>query len=263
MKDIADISGLAWSPDGDTIALTGDGRRAGRPLAAGSRTGTRERLTDDPYAELRPSWSPDGKTLVFATDRGGKTDLAALRYRIDEHRHDGRMPAGEISLVSLRDGVKHIDPQYSRTARASTSSPTGRVSDIYPLQPGARTFFRVTNVQTGVSGLTELSPCLSVSRGTGKSCSPSSTGAGTRCTRWASDQAAGAPARFPDAIDTPSPFDEPPAAAPVPPLAAAPYRTTFQLLSVSGAASESVSTSSGPQSAGRWTSSFRTCWATT
>jgi hypothetical protein len=235
MTDIADISGLAWSPDGARIALTGTENAQDDLWLLDPVSGTRERLTDDPYAELRPSWSPDGKTLVFATDRGGRTDLAAFRYG---SMNIGMMDVASrrISLVSLRDGVKHIDPQYSPDGQSIYFvSDLDGVSDIYRYSLPSRTFFRVTNVQTGVSGLTELSPCLSVSRGTGKVVFTLFDRRGYEVHALGADQAAGAPVSVPDAIDTPSPFNEPPAAAPGPPLAAAPYRTTFQLLSVSGA----------------------------
>ena len=233
MTDIADISGLAWSPDGERIALTGTEDAQGDLWLLDPVSVPGQRLTDDPYAELRPSWSPYGKTLVFATDKGGKTDLAAPVW-IDEHRHDGRgQPADQPGLPSgWREA--HRPAVFSGWSEHLLRLDPDGVSNIYRYSLPSRTFF-VTNVQTGVSSLTELSPCLSVSRGPEKSPSRFSTGAGTRCTRWAPTRPRGAPVRFPDAIDTPSPFEEPPSAAQGPPLAAAPYRTTFQLLSVSGA----------------------------
>ena len=35
-------------------------------------------LTDDAFADLHPAWSPDGRRIAFATDRGDATDLAVL-----------------------------------------------------------------------------------------------------------------------------------------------------------------------------------------
>src|SRR6185503_14154629 len=42
--------------------------------------GTLRRLTNDSFADLQPSWSPDGRQLVFVTDRF-TSDLATLSFR--------------------------------------------------------------------------------------------------------------------------------------------------------------------------------------
>jgi Tol biopolymer transport system component len=233
--DIADISGLAWSPDGARIALAATMNAQSDIWLLDPDSGAVERLTNDRYAELQPAWSPDGKTLLFATDRGGKTDFAALRF--------GSMNLGmldvadrRISILFQQDGVKHIDPQYSPDGQSIyfVADPDG-VSDIYRYSLTSHEFFRITSVQTGVSGLTELSPCLSVSRGTGALVFTLFNRRGYEVHSLDPAQAAGAPVQFAGALDTPTPFDQPEAAPPNPPVVVSPYRPTFQLLSVSGA----------------------------
>jgi Tol biopolymer transport system component len=233
--DIADVSGLAWSPDGTRIAMAATKDAQSDIWLLDPDTGAVDRVTSDRYAELQPSWSPDGKTLVFATDRGGSTDLGALRF--------GSMNIGmldmasrRISLISLQDGAKHIDPQYAPDGQSIyfVSDPDG-VSDIYRYSLATREFFRVTHVQTGVSGLTELSPCLSVSRGTGRIVFTVFDRRGYEVHSLDPARTEEQPVRRADAMDTPSPFEEPEAAGPRPPVEVTPYRTSFQLLSVSGA----------------------------
>ena len=44
------------------------------------QAGTIRQLTNDRYADIQPTWSPDGKTLAFATDRGPQTDFNKLKF---------------------------------------------------------------------------------------------------------------------------------------------------------------------------------------
>jgi uncharacterized membrane protein YgcG len=168
LKDVAGVSNLAWSPDGGHIALSGTRDGIRDLYLLDPDTGSLEQLTDDWHAEIQPAWSPNSRTLAFAVDRGAKTDKAGLSF--------GSMNIGfmdmatrQIRIVSLKDGAKHINPQFSPDGRALyfVSDPDG-FSDIYRYDLDSEEFLRVTNVATGVSGLTRLSPCLSVTRSTGE-----------------------------------------------------------------------------------------------
>jgi Tol biopolymer transport system component/imidazolonepropionase-like amidohydrolase len=58
------------SPDGTRIAFTALGDLWIMPIG-----GEPERVTDDPWVEVDPMWSPDGQSLAFGTDRGGAVDV--------------------------------------------------------------------------------------------------------------------------------------------------------------------------------------------
>ena len=96
-------------------------------------------LTDDRFADLQPMYSPDGRTIAFATDRG-ETDFNTLtfgEYRLalmdvasgrDPHAGPGRRrPAGVVG--------KNINPQWSRDSRALffISDRTG-ISNVYRME---------------------------------------------------------------------------------------------------------------------------------
>ncbi len=155
-------AGLAWSPDGSRIALsaTRDALRDIYLLAPS--TGALEQLTSGWHTKLQPAWSPDGKTLAFATDQGAHTDLAALTF---QSMNIGLMDmqSRETLIISIKDGARHINPVFSPDGKSLYFvADTDGYSDLYRYELTSQQFFRVTTVATGISGLTVLSPCLSV-----------------------------------------------------------------------------------------------------
>jgi Tol biopolymer transport system component len=66
------------SPDGRWVAFMEMGPK--EDIAVARTDGSEfRRLTDDPYRNRGPNWSPDGKTIVFYSDRGGNYELWSIR----------------------------------------------------------------------------------------------------------------------------------------------------------------------------------------
>ncbi|HKJ69296.1 MAG TPA: DPP IV N-terminal domain-containing protein [bacterium] len=162
------IKHLAWSPDGQSIVFSGTEGGIGNLYMVDLQSGELTQLTDDRYAEIQPTWSPDGNVIAFTTDRGSGTDLEQLRFR---SMNIGLLDpeTGEIELLSIADGVKHINPQFSSAGNDLyfIANPDG-FSDLYRYDFTTEEFYRVTRVATGISGLTENSPTMSVARETGR-----------------------------------------------------------------------------------------------
>jgi surface antigen Omp85-like protein/WD40 repeat protein len=163
--DLDEIYDPTFSPDGRQVAFTAN--VGGLLDLYAYDLGTRQlrRLTQDAYAELQPAWSPDGTRIVFVTDRFGAQlgELAMGSYRlalIDAQ-------TGEVSgPLAGFDGAKAIDPQWSADGRSVyfLSDRTG-ATNIYRLEVGSGQLLQVTDLLTGVSGITALSPALAVSAG--------------------------------------------------------------------------------------------------
>ncbi|MEO9131410.1 MAG: Tol-Pal system beta propeller repeat protein TolB [Sphingomonas sp.] len=66
----------AWSPRGDLIAFTKMG--GGFRIGVMSPSGRNERLLTDSWQDEQPSWSPNGRVLVFFRSRQGGTGTADL-----------------------------------------------------------------------------------------------------------------------------------------------------------------------------------------
>ena len=61
----------AISPDGKYVAFT----YKGDIYIVDSQGGEAEQITTNPAYDYAPVWSPDGKTLAFASDRQGNFDI--------------------------------------------------------------------------------------------------------------------------------------------------------------------------------------------
>ena len=82
----ADAVGGRWSPSGRRIVYWGRTRNAQRDIRTvasdGSQTSTPVPVTDDAAVDWSPVWSPDGRHVYFASNRGGTMNL--WRIPIDE-----------------------------------------------------------------------------------------------------------------------------------------------------------------------------------
>ena len=82
------ISGLAWSPDGQMIAVAIQERfRAPYQVWLVNADGTGKRkLTTAPRNSGSPVWSPDGKTIAFASERDGNSEIYVMNADGSEQR---------------------------------------------------------------------------------------------------------------------------------------------------------------------------------
>jgi WD40 repeat protein len=164
IKDVDEISGLTWSPDGRSIAFAGLSGGVTDLFVYDLGRGTLRRLTHDAFADMQPAWSPDGRRLAFATDRftTDTSTLAAGDFRLALVDVDTSVVR---SLAAFATG-KHLNPQWSADNRALffVSDHDG-ISDLYRLELDAGMLTRITRAATGISGLTASSPSISVASG--------------------------------------------------------------------------------------------------
>ena len=162
------IANIAWSPDGKTIAFSGQAGGLSDLYLVDRAAGSVRQLTNDRYADIQPTWSPDGRTIAFSTDRGPQTDFTTMAFSplqlatID-------VATGRISVFSPFARGKHINPQYSPDGQSLFFiSDQDGYADIYRLQLASGAVSRVTRLSTGVSGITDISPALTVAPTTGR-----------------------------------------------------------------------------------------------
>lgn len=153
----------AFSPDGRQLVFTGHDGGISDLYVVNVDGSDLRRLTDDRYADLQPAWSPDGRTIAFVTDRGPDTDLTTLRF--------GQMGIAlyhlETGHIELLPGMRgtNIDPAWAPDGRsvAFVSNRMG-VANVFLHDLDDGLSYQLTDVFTGISGLTELSPAISWAR---------------------------------------------------------------------------------------------------
>ena len=161
------ITNIAWSPDGHTMAIAGQDTGVSDLFLYDIDSKQVRRLTSDKFADMQPTWSPDSRTIAFVTDRGGDASLEQLRF---SGIHIATIDVGskEIKVLPLFNNAKNINPQYAPDGKSIyfISNPEG-VADVFRYYLADGRVARITHVQTGVSGITDLSPAMTVSPKTG------------------------------------------------------------------------------------------------
>ncbi len=169
VQSVGAMSNPAWSPDGRTIAFTGlDGGISDIYLLDVATSNVRQ-ITNDAYADLQPTWSPDGKTIAFVTDRGpGGTNFQNLSYA-EERLALIDVASGAIQVLQPFNHAIHHNPQFSPDGNSLFFiSDQDGFKDIYRLDIASGQTYRITNLVTGVSGITSLSPAMSVASQSGR-----------------------------------------------------------------------------------------------
>jgi Tol biopolymer transport system component len=165
LPTLGEISTPSFSPDGNSIAFSALADGFTDLFVYDLKAGALRRLTHDAFADLQPSWSPDGRQIAFVTDRfSTKLDtLDTGNYRLASVD----VGSGEVRALPAFDKGKNINPQWAPDGKSLYFlSDRSGITNIYRADLAAGTLYQLTDLLSGVSGITGLSPALTSAAGT-------------------------------------------------------------------------------------------------
>jgi hypothetical protein len=122
------------------------------------------RLTSDVYAELHPSFNKDGSVLTFSTDQlsfeKNKRVNGKWNFNI------ATLPINSLGSenLTLFSGADCFNPVYDSKGDIYFISNANGIRNIYKYETLSKRTLQMTDFITGVSGITEFAPAITVSR---------------------------------------------------------------------------------------------------
>ena len=161
IPDADEIFNPTWAPDGHAICFTGMTKGLTDLFIVDVESGSVRQLTSDAFADLQPAWSPDGSRIAFVTDRFSSTietlNMGSYRIALLDPQ------TGRIEQAPAFTRGKNINPQWMPGSRSILFISDGDgIPNLYRLSLAEAAIFQVTSVATGLSGITNTSPALSV-----------------------------------------------------------------------------------------------------
>src|SRR5699024_9313320 len=163
MGDITELTNITWAVNGDVVAFSGLRNGYSDIYTYDLNTKELTQLMDDIYSDFQPSFSRDGRYIVFSTDR----------IAFDADSREVEIPMGlamidietkEIETIDVFPGANNLNPQFSSSGNEIyfLSNRDG-FRNMYKYNIGENTVDQLTDYFTGISGITEYSPAISVS----------------------------------------------------------------------------------------------------
>lgn len=163
VQNISAIAHPSWSPDGKEIAFTGMVDGQADLFVYNLKSRKVRQLTDDFYSEVYPDYSPDGKYLVFSSDR--KT-FEQKKVHGRWNLHLSRLTLSDNTIEDfdmIFPGADCLNPCYDPEGRIYFISDRDGYRNLYRYDLKEE-LFQMTDLKTGISGISRYSPAISVSK---------------------------------------------------------------------------------------------------
>lgn len=162
IDEVPAFSYPTWSPDGKKIVVTGLVQGQVDLYQFDLKSEKVTQLTDDIYSEVMSSYSPDGQSLLFSYDKdavnNGST-YGTYTYDIAEMNLSDRT----IEVFDFFSGVQNLNPVYDHEGNIYFISERDGYRNLYRYKRAEDQLYQMTNLATGISGISRLSPALTTS----------------------------------------------------------------------------------------------------
>ncbi|MCJ8211167.1 DPP IV N-terminal domain-containing protein [Mucilaginibacter sp. RS28] len=156
------FSNIAWSPNGKDIAFQGLSNGQGDLYMYNLESKQLRQLTNDKYSDYQPSFSRDGKKIVFASDR--TTYDRSPSQEITFNLAELDLATGKVTDLNIFNGANNLNPLYSADgSQIYFLSNRDGFRNMYRYTLATRKVEQMTDLFTGICGITEFSPAISIS----------------------------------------------------------------------------------------------------
>ena len=163
LKGVPAFSNPSWSPDGKSIVVVGQVQGQTDFYSINLKNDKVTQLTNDRYAELHPTWSADGTELIYSTDKlsfengrpSGKWTYNLAILNVEN---------GQSEDLDIFPGADNLNPVLDTAQNILFLSNRDGFRNIYKYDRSSNKIYQLTDLLTGVSGITPYSPALTVDR---------------------------------------------------------------------------------------------------
>ena len=163
IKGLPAFANPSWAPKGEKILLSGilDGQTD--LFLYDLRSKQLTRLTNDKYSEIHANWREDGQQIAFATDqlafeRGRSYGKLAYNLAVMD------VSSRSTEVFDVFFGADNLNPVFDNDGNILFLSNREGYRDLYRFEPATKKVFQLTNIATGISGIAQYSPAISVDR---------------------------------------------------------------------------------------------------
>jgi hypothetical protein len=162
VKGVPAFTHLAWRPKSKSIVLTGLVNGQVDLYEVDTKTKKVTQLTNDNYSEIMSHFNEDGSKLAFATDRNAvEKGRMYGHYSFDIAVMDYEYLDSEI--LDIFPGADNVNPSFDHEGNLLFLSNRDGFRNIYKYTFQEEKLEQLTDIKTGVSGITDLAPALTVS----------------------------------------------------------------------------------------------------
>lgn len=165
LEQVDEISWPSWSPGGKELVFSGLKEGQSDIYLFEIKTQSLKNLTNNTYACMQPAWTNNGMHILFVTDEQANKykQLHRAYYNIAQINKDGS--GHEVFETFV--GAKNLNPidAGNRNGILFLSDHDGR-RNLYLYNRIDNSIQRATNYPTGIIGMTEYSPALTIASDT-------------------------------------------------------------------------------------------------
>ncbi|WP_316820068.1 basic secretory protein-like protein [Pedobacter gandavensis] len=164
MGAVAQFGNLSWASNGEDITFSGMMEGQSDIFSYNLKTKQVSQITNDSYSDYAPNYSTDGKKIVFSSDRVSMSQKSYNAvHPLNLSIYD--IESKTLSNIPVFPGANNLNAQFSGDSKKIyfLSNRDG-FRNMYEYSLTDQKVQQLTDYFTGISGITEFSPAMSVSR---------------------------------------------------------------------------------------------------